>query len=221
MSVNNGVDNVRRFFMFLTLWNFLICTVYLTLISIYEFLEKENSPFYKQLVHRVNKMVFTVCFTVVLGYWILTLMGPDIMQHPNSFWIWVLTVYIHLFIGVLIVIEFFTNSNRYYTSGFYWKDLLVLTLIMFVYNVILLSLSQNFKELQIYTFLSKKLYQCIGYSLMMIIFYFNGYLLYYSLARKYSKGKISYEKLMEEDFKITQPCSLTQISNDLEERINN
>ena len=92
---------------------------------------------------------------------------------------------------------------------------------MFVYNVILLSLSQNFKELQIYTFLSKKLYQCIGYSLMMIIFYFNGYLLYYSLARKYSKGKISYEKLMEEDFKITQPCSLTQISNDLEERINN
>ncbi len=67
--------------------------------------------------------------------------------------------------------------------------------------VLLLSISKTY-ELYIYTFLSKSLINCIGYICMLIGFYVLGYLLYYALARRIHRGKISideYERLLDEE----------------------
>ena len=191
-------DIINRYFLYLTLLNFISCTIYLCMITIYEMTENEEAFFYKFLVHRISKCVFSTCFTVVLGYWTLTAMGDDVMHWIDSLYFLIMTLYLHLYIGVLIVIEFFSNKQRFYVKGFYWGDLIKLTILLIIYMIVLLSVSKSF-ELYIYDFLKKPLINALGYCLMMVVYFFAGYNIFYSLYRQNHQGHVEYSDLISNE----------------------
>lgn len=118
-------------------------------------------------------------------------MGTDVIEIPPNLTLWLMTIYLHFIIGLYMVYEIISNKERHYVKGVFYHDLLILILINIVYSVILITLSQNDKELQIYTFLSKSLISIIGYMVSSYMNFIVSYLMYYSIARRYNKGYVN------------------------------
>lgn len=184
-------NQFKKYFLYLTIENFMWCTAYLYIISIFEILSKTESKFYLFVIRRVSKYLFSSCWTVVFSYWIYTLMGTDVIEIPPNLTLWLMTIYLHFIIGLYMVYEIISNKERHYVKGVFYHDLLILILINIVYSVILITLSQNDKELQIYTFLSKSLISIIGYMVSSYMNFIVSYLMYYSIARRYNKGYVN------------------------------
>lgn len=188
-------QNFWKMFLFLTILNFIFTTVFMSIVSICEVLNYELTTFYKFLIHRVEKCVFTINFTVVFGYWNLTMMGKDVMIFESTVTFILNTIIVHFLIGLVILFEVLTNKNRKYVEGKFYIDFFLLGGFMFVYNMVILILAQT-SGIYIYTFLNKSFIEGLGYSIVLLAFYILSYLLYYVIYRRLNDGKVDYDTLM-------------------------
>lgn len=213
ISVLNGAAG--RFFLFLTLENFMFCTAYLVVVTFHEILEKHDSKLYLFFVRRVGKFVFTSCWTVVFSYWIFTFMGGDVMIWINEWYFIIMTLYLHLAIGFIMIFEHLSCSTRHYVKGVFYHDLLILTCIMICYMIVLVFVSKTF-EIYIYEFLRKDLLSTMGYNITSIMNYVVSYLLYYALARRNNIGII--DDSLEEDI-LESKTKIEQNNDDKEKNL--
>ena len=203
ISIKN--KELYKFFIHLTVWNLLSSSVYLMIVALFEFYNKESSQIYKFIINRINKYLISTCGTVVFSYWLLFMMGEDVMFRGNGIVYNLGNVYVHLIIGFIFLAEFFTNKNRMYIKGKFFEDLLISIVLMIIYTANILVISKVFlaKKVEenihyaIYPFLAKSLVSSIAYSIFICIMYFNSYLLYYALSRRYNNGVISIEEEKE------------------------
>lgn len=187
--------NFWKLFLFLTILNFIFTTVFITMVSICEFFDKELTTFYKFLIHRLEKCVFTINLTVVFGYWNLTMMGADVMVFQTDATFIINTIIVHLLIGFVILFEVITNKNRKYVEGKFYLDFFLLGGFMFIYSMLILILAQT-SSIYIYNFLEKTFIQGLGYCFVLMSYYILSYLLYYVIYRRLNDGKVDYDTLM-------------------------
>lgn len=181
--------NSLKLFLFLTVLNFIACTFYLILVLIIEVSLKQDCYFYKLLTFRIQKYLFCICGTVLLSYWIYSLMGPDIINWVNTTSFYFSTIYMHLIIGISMIYEMLSNSDRKHLTGVFYKDLIVSTVLMVSYSTVLVCVSK-LSNIKVYPFLDKPINQVFGYLIISFINFYVCYLLFYSISRRRNKGKI-------------------------------
>lgn len=198
--INNKAE---IFFLYMTLLNFTMATIYITLKFILELRlhrkkgdeisqsEIKNSKIFKFISLKLSKFSFTLCMSVCICYWLLCLGGESLMTFPNNTFFKVfMGLYLHFFIGIVVFLEAF-HSEVDFSEDSFLKDFLIFILFAVVYGTILVVLAKSFEKCRIYPFLSLDLNSIILLNIVLIIIFFNVYQMFYFLHRKKENNKLT------------------------------
>lgn len=181
------MNKINKYFLYLTNQNFIWCTVYLFIITLYEIRNKTDSKIYIFIHQRIGKCLFAICLTVVFSFWTYVLMGENVMNFPKTATDIIISIYLHFVIGVIMGYELLSSQDEHYVKGVFHKDFLVLLLINIVYSSIMISLSKKY-DLKIYKFIQYEVMNIIGYMIVSTLNLIISYLIYYSYVRRYRIG---------------------------------
>lgn len=189
-------------FLYLTIINYTICTFFFISRLIFEiwnyFKRKrgrgsseelcQNNFFIKFLVGHFSKFSFSLCLTVCQVYWLLVLGGEKLMKFPEEdFFVQILSVYLHLIIGVFILVDnFFMGITP--NKKEYRKDFVLYIFLQVGYSVLLTFLAKNFEECLIYPFLALDYSKIFAINLVNLFAFKNSYE-FYHFSRKNNKKK--------------------------------
>jgi hypothetical protein len=180
--VATTIQTLYQTFLFLTFISFTCSTFYMIIATIYEIqfhrckhnqehLHSLNqNKFYKLVFERLFKYIFTLSMTVCIGYWTLCLGGEQIMIIVNPISI---NIYLHLFIGVQLVIDAILTKRNHHAHLFVF-DFIIFTILIAVYGIILI-LSAKQWNLTIYPFLNLEITQIILILFYLCLISFNSY----------------------------------------------
>ena len=183
-------------FLFMTIWNCYISTIYFVIIAICDFsfyiyksnkLEKINTIFRENLSPAFTALTYLVSFT----FWVMIF--PVIMKGKNegeeydvSLYI---DLYVHLFLTIFQTIDIFLSYRE--NKGIVIKyDFLIASFIMGIYSILMLVLIFGF-NIAIYPFLKNMTwYKGIGEILLFQLMIFIFYLIHVGLIKLKYKCKI-------------------------------
>lgn len=197
--INNRIET---FFLYLTLLNFTLATIYLTLKFILELrihkskenesalLEIRNSNHFKFIHYKLSKFAFSMCTTVCICYWLLCLGGEALMTFPrNTFFKAFTGLYLHFFIGIIVFFEVL-NSDFDFTDDKFLNDFLIFLTINIVYGTILVCLAKTYEKCKIYPFLSLEINTIVLLNIVLLIIFFNCYQMFYFLHKRKENNKL-------------------------------
>jgi len=181
-------------FIFMTIWNYYISTVYLVTISICDFssyilksnkLDRVNEIFREKLSPAFTALTYLVTFT----FWVMIF--PVIFSEGNgNFGVSLyMNLYLHLFLTILQTIDIFISYRK--QKGIVIKyDFLIGAFIMGAYSILSLILIYGF-DTPIYPFMNNMTwYKAIGELLLFIAMIFIFYLIHVGLIKLKYKCKI-------------------------------
>lgn len=195
-------------FLFLTILNYTICTIYFCGRFIYELLiylnrndelksEKiKKNSFFIFINNFYSKFSFSLCITVCQVYWLLFMGGENLMTFPaDNFFIIFLGVYLHLLIGVAMYIDMHLLEISFNKQN-YNRDFLILCLMQIFYSVLLTILAKLNDDCVIYPFLKLDYTQLLAIYIMIIFALRNSYQLYHHCHKrnKPKNKKVNYTK---------------------------
>jgi len=201
----NDKDQILLNFLYLTLLNFTLCTIYFIFRFIFEikiFFNTgknndisieivKNNCIFKFINTHFSKFVFSICITVCQVYWLLILGGEKLMIFPQeNFFMKFLGVYLHLIIGIFMYIdmhfiEITLNKKHYY------RDFFIFNSIQISYSILLTFLAKNFKSCLIYPFLELDFSQIFSINIVIMFAYKNSYQFYHHIHKR-NKRKLEY-----------------------------
>ena len=181
-------------FIFMTIWNYYISTVYLVTISICDFssyilksnkLDRVNEIFREKLSPAFTALTYLVTFT----FWVMIF--PVIFSEGDgNFGVSLyMNLYLHLFLTILQTIDIFISYRK--QKGIVIKyDFLIGAFIMGAYSILSLILIYGF-DTPIYPFMNNMTwYKAIGELLLFIAMIFIFYLIHVGLIKLKYKCKI-------------------------------
>ena len=194
-------------FLFMTMWNCYISTIYLLILAICDFsfyifksykLEKINKIFREHLSPAFTALTYLVSFT----FWVMIF--PVIIKDNNEEYEMDLYIdlYVHLFLTIFQTIDIFLSYRE--NKGIVIKyDYLIASFIIGIYSILILVLIFGFNK-AIYPFLNNMTwYKCIGEFLLFQIMIFIFYLIHVVLIKL--KYKLKIFVLIENDEKKKLP----------------
>lgn len=189
------VHKAINFFLYLTIWNLLITTKYLWMVTSFEMNGREYKTIYnKLLIQRISKIIFTMNFSVLMGFWTLTMLGNDVIQWRQGTSFFMRTVYLHFILQFIVFIEIATNNTnrlRYfdleYNKKYLFVDFVILTLSFLFYAVVLVYFSRLETSFRIYAFLNKSYGEILLYLFFLFFYVLVGYSLYIVYIIKLNK----------------------------------
>ena len=181
-------------FIFMTIWNYYISTVYLVTISICDFssyilksnkLDRVNEIFREKLSPAFTALTYLVTFT----FWVMIF--PVIFSEGDgNFGVSLyMNLYLHLFLTILQTIDIFISYRK--QKGIVIKyDFLIGAFIMGAYSILSLILIYGF-DTPIYPFMNNMTwYKAIGELILFIAMIFIFYLIHVGLIKLKYKCKI-------------------------------
>jgi len=181
-------------FIFMTIWNYYISTVYLVTISICDFslyilksnkLDRVNEIFREKLSPAFTALTYLVTFT----FWVM-IFPVIISEGDGNFGVSLyMNLYLHLFLTILQTIDIFISYRK--QKGIVIKyDFLIGALIMGAYSILSLILVYGFDK-PIYPFMNNMTwYKAIGELILFIAMIFIFYLIHVGLIKLKYKCKI-------------------------------
>ena len=180
-------------FLFMTMWNFYISTIYLVVVSLCDFslfvfrshkLEKINVIFRENLSPAFTALTYLVTFT----FWVMIF---PIIKNGNSDYNISLyfDLYVHLFLTIFQTIDLFLSYRK--NKGIVIKyDFSIAAFIMGMYSILTLVLIYGY-NIPIYPFLKNMTwYKCIGEFILFQIMIFVFYLMHVGLLKLKYKLKV-------------------------------
>jgi len=210
------IDNkIDVFFLYMTLLNFTLVTIYLTLKFFVELgkyknkgnenllEDQKNSFFFKLVNNKLSKFSFTSCISVCLCYWLLCLGGEDIMNLPiRSITQTLMGIYLHFVVGIFILLDNLYSDIDFKEDKFL-RDISIFLIFSIIYGIILISLSKTNERYKIYPFLSMDLNLILLLNIVLIFIYFNSYQIFYFIHKKKNDNKLAKFYDSFNNFKIT------------------
>lgn len=200
-TVVKTFKTLYRTALFLTFINFTASSFYLLAMFIYElriYLARASSKKKQTIQHdhvylfirdRLFKLVFTLNLTVCIGYWALLLGGQHIMPFSWDVMTMVRSIWVHLLIGIMIVVELLYTDRTHYEEHFI-KDYIICTVFMFTYCFVL-TIVTRLTEIKVYPFLNLELTNVIGIYLVLFMISFNVYQLFHYIMSRRQKPQNS------------------------------
>lgn len=183
------ITNRIKIVSFLTMWSYLVNTIYLTILFICDWylyfsktekLEYIISSFFR---NTFSKIGCSLTYTITILYWLLVVLGPIIMRFETSnFLIIFFHIYLHGVITVFVLLEIvFFEHKRLDSNNL---DVLILTIIYVCYLVLAL-ISQYVFNLPPYQFMDMvKPYQLISPIMVFYIIIINSYQVHIWIIKK-------------------------------------
>ena len=132
----------------------------------------------------------TFSFFVTVNFWILFLLGEEYIRISNSFNGRLRTIYLHLIISILVIIDYFIAKRKHKFSWTYF------TIILFIFALycILLIINTYYFNNNIYAFMNGGLiflfvYLVIAIFTLFICYLFNVYLIEYNRTSEDNRVK--------------------------------
>lgn len=185
-------------FITLTIFNFTLDTIYITMITYYELFAYHESKTYQFIKDTCFKFLFVLGMMVCTGYWGLVFLGDRFMPFQMDLMEILFSVYVHFIISVVIFLDLFVTEHKIVND--FKTDVAILTGFWIFYALLLVSMAKVF-GINIYPFLNFHLKEIIMIYLVLFMFSFNFYQLFVYLvdsksekivkARQYVTRKIS------------------------------
>ena len=130
----------------------------------------------------------TFSFFVSISFWILYFLGESYIKTSNSFYAFLSTINLHLFISVLVLIDIFISRREHYFS---WSYFGIISLIFFIYCTIT-GINKYCFNINPYAFMNGSLLFLIFYVMLSFAILYISYVLYVYLitfSKKYNNIK--------------------------------
>ena len=170
-------------YFFLTIINYVSTYAFFLVLFIYQFKDKNSSTFYHFTINRWTKYIFTSNFTVVFGYWTLASLGTRYMEWSSDINQVIITLYMHLLIGLFILVEIIINDNRVYIYNVYYFDLVIMITLAVLYSILIHILAYSFNN-PLYPFLKLEFHSSLACSMILWIYTLNSQQLYNTIMKK-------------------------------------
>jgi hypothetical protein len=187
----SNIKRIHKAFIYLTMINFCLVTIYFAFMTIYEFRIKlfgystvQSSKVYHFIKNRFFKFIFVLTISVCVYYWFLYLGGDDFMKQreDSSVEKWLIIIYTHGAITLFVILDFFF-TRRQYEEIYFYKDLLIYVILNILYSISIIILSKT-TDIVIYNYLYLEYRMIMFLNISVGIISVNIYLFYNYIMTK-------------------------------------